>query len=81
MSLMSDLNSLPRPPYVFLILGVASISAAAVFTCMGKVWVRFNGWVYRAEKPGTFWWEVALYCLGGVWFIGYFLSRIWGLSN
>ena len=73
---MSDLNSLLRPPNIFLILGVVSISAAAVFTCMGKVSVRFNGWVYRAKEPGWFWWEVALDCLIGVCFIGYFLSKI-----
>jgi hypothetical protein len=73
---MSDLNSLSRPPGIFLILGVVAISAAAVFTCVGKVWVRFNGWVYRAKEPGTFWWEVALYFLGGVRLVGYFFSKI-----
>ncbi len=81
MLLMPDLNSLLRPPYVFLLLGIISISAATVFTCTGKVWVRFNGWVYRAKKPGTFWLEVALYYLGGVWFVGYFFYKIYGLSN
>jgi hypothetical protein len=74
--LLSDLTSLLRPPYDFLILGVISISAAAVFTAKGKVWVRLNGWVYRAKEPGWFWWEVALYYLVGVWFIGYFLFKI-----
>ena len=43
---------------------------------MGKVWVRFNGWVYRAQEPRIFWGEVALYYLGGVCFIGYFLSKV-----
>jgi len=70
MSLLSDVNSLLRPPCDFLILGVISISAATVFTAKGKVWVLLNGWVYRAKEPGWFWWEVALYCLVGVWFIG-----------
>jgi hypothetical protein len=64
-----------RPPYIFLILGVIFISVATIYTYMGKVWVRFNGWVYRAEKPGTFWAEVALYHLGGLWFIGCFLCQ------
>ena len=50
---MSDRFWLLRPPYIFFILGVISISAAVVFTCMGKVWVRFNGWVYRAKEPGA----------------------------
>jgi hypothetical protein len=73
---MPDFSTLLRPPYVFLILGILSISAAVVFTCTGKVWVRFNGWVYRAKEPGWFWWEVALYYLGGVWFVGDFLYCI-----
>lgn len=29
-------------PYIFLIFGVVSISAAAVWTCTGKEWVRFQ---------------------------------------
>jgi hypothetical protein len=70
---MSDLNLLLKPPYVFLILGGLSISAAAVFTSTGKVWVRFNGWVYRAKEPRSFWGEVAAYFLVGVCFVGYFL--------
>jgi hypothetical protein len=38
-----------RSPYLWLILGVISISAAAFFTYTGKVWVRFDGWVYCDE--------------------------------
>jgi hypothetical protein len=73
MLLLPDLSSLLRPPYIFLIVGVISISAAAVFTFAGKVWVRFNGWVYRAREPRAFWGEVAAYYFVGVCFIGYFL--------
>lgn len=54
---------LVKAPHIFLILGILSASAATVFTCMGKVWVRFSGWLYRAEKAGWFWWNVALYYL------------------
>lgn len=78
---MHDMNSLLKPPYIFLIVGILSTSAAVVYTCLGKVWVRFNGWVYRAEKPGTFWVEVALYYLGGLWFVGYFWYKVYGLWN
>jgi hypothetical protein len=82
MLLLPDLNSLLRPPHIFfLILGFISISAAAVFTCMGKVWVRLNGWVYRAKEPGWFWWEVAIDYIIGACFIGYFLFKTCGLSN
>ena len=69
-----------RPPFVFLILGIMSISAAAVFTCMGKVWVRANGWIYRAKEPRWFWWEIALDFFIGVWFIGYFLYKAYGIA-
>jgi len=71
------LKSLLKPPYIFLITGVISISAAMAFTYTGKVWVRFNGWIYRAEEPGAFWWNVVILYLIGVCFIGYFLHVGW----
>ena len=70
---MPDSHSNQVPPDVFFILGVVSISAALVFTYMGKTWVRFHGWVYRAKEPKWFWWEVALYFLVGFFFLGVFL--------
>jgi hypothetical protein len=65
-----------KPPYVFLLLGDISISAAVIFTVYGKVWVRFSGWVDRGKKPRVFWGEVAAYFLVGVLFVGYFLYRV-----
>jgi hypothetical protein len=73
---MFELSQLLRPPYIFLILGAISILAAIIFTCTGKVWVRFNGWVYRAKEPRSFWGEVAAYFLAGLCFIAYFLFEI-----
>ena len=73
---MSDPLWLLREPQVFLILGIASIFAATVFTRLGKVWVRFGGCVYRAKEPVWFWWDVALYYFVGVCFIGFFLLKI-----
>lgn len=78
---MPDLGSLLRPPYIFLILGVASISAATVFIFSGKAWVRFSGWVYRANKPRAFWGEVAAYYFVGICFIGFFLLTVGKLAN
>jgi hypothetical protein len=78
---MPDLFSLQRPPYIQLIIGVISFSAAVVWTCTGKAWARFHGWVYRAEEPTDFWWAVAMYYLIGVFLIGYFLYKVYGLSN
>ena len=73
---MPDLPSLLRPPYIYLILGVISFSAAVVWTSIGKAWTRFYGWVYRAKEPKQFWLVVALYYLGGVFFIGIFLYMV-----
>ena len=70
--LLLNSSSLTDPPYIFLMLGGISILAAAVFTGIGKVWVRFNGWVYRTQEPGSFWGEVAALFVVGVFFIGYF---------
>lgn len=64
------------PPYVLSIIGFILIFAAAVFAYMGKVWVRFRGWVYRDKEPKWFWWEVALYFLCGIGLIGYFLYLV-----
>jgi len=73
---MPDLFSPLGPPYILLILGVISFFAAVVWTCTGKVWVRFHGWVYRAEEPNRFVWEVAMYYLGGVFLVGFFLYKV-----
>jgi cell division protein FtsW (lipid II flippase) len=72
-----------RSPYLFLILGIISFSLAVVWTCIGKARTRFHGWVYRAEEPNQFWFQVALYYLVGVGFIGYFLYlyKAHGLSS
>ncbi len=61
-----------RSPYLFLILGGISFSAAVVWTCTGKAWMRFHGWVYRAQEPKRFWLEVAMdYLIGAVFlFVG-----------
>ena len=78
---MLSMSNLNAPPYFFLMLGIISICAAVVWTRTGKAWVRFHGWVYRAKEPGWFWWEVALYYLAGVFFVGCFLYWVYGLSS
>jgi hypothetical protein len=70
-----------RPPNVFLTVGVISIFGAAFFAYTGKVWVRFSGRVYGEKEPRVFWGEVAAYFLVGVFFVGYFLSKVSELSN
>ena len=75
--MITDLSSPLRPPNVFLIIGVISISGAAFFAYTGKVWARFRGWVYRDKEPRVFWGEVAAYFVVGVFFVGYFLYKVY----
>jgi hypothetical protein len=66
-------NSPITSPYLFLALGGVALSAGAIWTCTGKAWIRFHGWVYHAQEPKRFWSEVAMDFLIGVVFIGLFL--------
>jgi len=78
---MPDLYTLLRPPYIYLILGVIFVSAAVVSTCSGKTFARYAGLAYRAKEPVQFWGTVAIYFLGGVCFIGYFVYKVYGPSH
>jgi hypothetical protein len=79
--LMDWWNTPIRSPYYFLIVGLISFSAAVASTCAGKTYGRYGGWASRAKEPTDFWWTVAIYYFGGVCFIGYFLYKVYGLSN
>ena len=61
-----------RMPTYIPMLGAASIVAAVFFAYTGKVWVRFNGWVYRAKEPTAFWGNVASYFVMGACMIAYY---------
>jgi hypothetical protein len=63
------------PPHILAVVGLLSLLAASVFTFTGKVWVRFNGWVYRAKEPRTYWEEVAAYGVVGVALVASYLMR------
>ena len=78
---MSDWYLLTRPPFIYLLLGSMLFCATVVWLCTGKVRTRFQGWVYRAEDPTQYWGGVAVYFLGSVYFIGFFLYRIYVLSQ
>jgi hypothetical protein len=64
-----------RPPYGLLIFGVFSLFLAVVGTCTGAAWARSGRVVYRAKEPKQFWSLVAMYYLGGLCFVGYFLYK------
>ena len=76
MLFLPDLNSLLRPPYIFLILGVASISAAAVLTWTARCGSVLVAGSIALKNRGGFRGQSDYIILGGVWFIGYFLYKV-----
>jgi hypothetical protein len=65
-------------PLFYLIAGFIVISVAVHEILTGRAWVRSNGWVYRANEPKTFWWNVAILLLIGLFLVGYCLSLVSG---
>jgi hypothetical protein len=65
-----------KSPYYWLAVAAIFFAAAVVWTYTGKAWIRFHGWVYRAEEPKRYWMEVAAYYLIAVFFIAVFLYTI-----
>jgi hypothetical protein len=61
----------------FLLVGIVLLLVAVVFTLAGE---SLQGWgrpvVARAEEPKRFWWDVALFYLGGIFFIALYLFGI-----
>jgi hypothetical protein len=72
---MADLFGLQSPPYGLLVGGVALIALGALYTCTGKAYARFHGYIYRADDPKGFWLEVASSYLLGLALIGLFCTR------
>jgi hypothetical protein len=70
-----------RTPYGFLIFGVFSLVLAVAGTLTGKVWARYGRVIYRAKEPQNFWQLIAVYCLVGIGFVGYFLYKFYDFSN
>jgi hypothetical protein len=53
----------------FLLIGIVLLLLAVVFTLTGETVERNHGMVCGAEEPKRFWWDVALFYLGGIFFI------------
>jgi hypothetical protein len=71
---MSDPFWFLKPPYTLFDFGMVLLFLGVVYTCIGKVYVRFSRWVYRADEPKRYWLEVAIYYLVGLVCIGLFLN-------
>jgi hypothetical protein len=59
----------------FLLIGIVLLLMAVVFTLTGESLER-GRMAHRAEEPKRFWWDVALFYLGGIFFIGLYLFNI-----
>lgn len=59
----------------FLLIGIILLIATAIFTLSGETLERYHGFVSRTEEPKRFWWDVVLYFLGGLFFIGLYLYQ------
>ena len=72
---MDHLSFLIDRQHRFLLIGIVLLIAAAVFTLSGETLERYHGIVYRSKKPKRFWWDVVLYFLSGLFFIGLYLYQ------
>ena len=59
----------------FLLVGIVLLVMTAVFTLSGETLERYRGIVYRTKEPKRFWWDVVLYFLAGLFFIGLYLYQ------
>jgi hypothetical protein len=57
----------------FLLIGIVLFVIAAVFTLTGESLERGGLMVTRAEEPKRFWWNVAMFFVGGIFFIALYL--------
>ena len=64
-----------------LLAGIALIVLGVVYTCMGRAYARFHGWVYRADDPKGYWRAVASYLVVGAVLIAYALYLYGNFSN
>ncbi len=48
-------------PFICLLGGMFVCFFTLIGACTGKVWAKFQGWVYRAKEPKWFWCLVAAY--------------------
>ncbi len=56
-----------------LLVGIILLVIAVVFTLAGESWAPFGFRVFRAEEPKKFWLSIALFCLGGIFYIALYL--------
>ena len=60
----------------FLLIGIFLLVVTAIFVVSGETLERYHGIVLRTKEPKRFWWDVVMYFLGGLFFIGLYLYQI-----
>ena len=59
----------------FLLTGIVLLVLPAIFILSGETFEPRGGIVCRAGEPKRFWWNVVMYSLGGLFFIGLYLYQ------
>jgi hypothetical protein len=60
----------------FLLIGIIVLVIAVIFTLTGESPERYGRMVSRAETPKRYWWNVAMYSLGGIFFVALYFYQI-----
>jgi amino acid transporter len=71
----------PNSPLGLLIFGMGIMFLAMVYTCIGKVSDHSFGWVERSNDSRGYWLTLAVYYLGGLSFIGFYLYKVHASSR
>jgi hypothetical protein len=70
----SEWWSRPMSPNMDFFFGVALFVAVLASLYSGKTRAKYQGWVYRAKEPGTYWFCIVAYLLLSFFFIWLFWS-------
>ena len=68
-------------PFTLFSFGMVLLVLATVYTFIGRVYVRFSGWVYRADEPKRYRFEIAMYYLAGMVCIVLYLVKVGAFSD
>jgi hypothetical protein len=71
----TDLHSRGSPLF-YLVTGFIVFCVGVQSILAGRTWVRFNGWVYAADEPKSFWCNVLVLFLIALFLIGYCLYLV-----
>jgi hypothetical protein len=71
----------PGSPDILLVLGVIFFFKGLISICTGVALTRVGRTIRRAKEPKAFWRLFAWDCLIGVCSVGYFLYKLYALSN